>query len=71
MEQRVESLEMRTSILEKDVKILAGSLSELTTSVQKLVVTLDRGKWLGYGILIMAGAQIMGIKELIKTMIGL
>jgi len=76
MQQRIEGLEMKVSSLEhehhlvkKDVSEITVSLKSLAESVQKLVITLDRGKWLAYGILIMAGIQILGINDFFKIIL--
>lgn len=71
MEKRLESLEMRATTIEANIAKLTIEVSELTKSMQKLVVTIDRGKWLGYGILIMAGVNIFGIKDVAKAVLGL
>lgn len=78
MQEKIKDLEDRTTMLErsmldltKEVNQVTKSMSSLSDSVAQLVKTLDRGKFLGYGVLIAIGAQTLGIKEVLEKLLGL
>lgn len=70
LEKRTAALETNFLLLTKELETIAANLVPLTASINKLIGTLNAGKWVAITLLIVGGISVLGLKASLLAMLG-